>query len=132
VNELVERIVSNVGIDAATAEKAVGIIMNFLLNEGPRDKVRELLARIPGGEAYAAQAAEPAESGFGGFGGFGGLGSLMGGGMMKAFNELTGAGLNMAQIQAVTRETVHYARDKAGEDLVGQVVGSIPGLSQFV
>ena len=129
MNELVERIVSNVGIDAATAEKAVGIIMNFLLNEGPRDKVRELLARIPGGEAYAAQAAEPAESGFGSFGG---LGSLMGGGMMKAFNELTGAGLNMAQIQAVTRETVHYARDKAGEDLVGQVVGSIPGLSQFV
>ena len=129
MNELVERIVSNVGIDAATAEKAVGIIMNFLLSEGPRDKVRELLARIPGGEAYAAQAAEPAESGFGGFGG---LGSLMGGGMMKAFNELTGAGLNMAQIQAVTRETVHYARDKAGEDLVGQVVGSIPGLSQFI
>ena len=129
MNELVERIVSNVGIDAATAEKAVGIIMNFLLNEGPRDKVREVLARIPGGEAYAAQAAEPAESGFGGFGG---LGSLMGGGMMKAFNELTGAGLNMAQIQAVTRETMHYARDKAGEDLVGQVVGSIPGLSQFV
>ena len=129
MNELIERIVNNVGIDAATAEKAVGIIMNFLLNEGPRDKVRELLARIPGGEAYAAQAAEPAESGFGGFGG---LGSLMGGGMMKAFNELTGAGLNMAQIQAVTRETVHYARDKAGEDLVGQVVGSIPGLSQFV
>ncbi len=129
MNELVERIVSNVGIDAATAEKAVAIIMSFLLNEGPRDKVRELLARIPGGEAYAPQAAEPAESGFGGFGG---LGSLMGGGMMKAFNELTGAGLNMAQIQAVTRETVHYARDKAGEDLVGQVVGSIPGLSQFV
>ena len=129
MNELIERIVENVGIDAATAEKAVGIIMNFLLSEGPRDKVRELLARIPGGEAYAAQAAEPAESGFGGFGG---LGSLMGGGMMKAFNELTGAGLNMAQIQAVTRETVHYARDKAGEDLVGQVVGSIPGLSQFV
>jgi hypothetical protein len=130
VNELIERIVKNVGIDAATAEKAVGIIMNFLLSEGPRDKVRELLARIPGGEAYAAQAAEPAERS--GSGGFGGLGSLMGGGMMQAFNELTGAGLNMTQIQAVTRETVHYARDKAGEDLVGQVVGSIPGLSQFV
>ena len=128
MNELIERIVKNVGIDAATAEKAVGIIMNFLLSEGPRDKVRELLARIPGGEAYAAQAAEPAERS----GGFGGLGSLMGGGMMQAFNELTGAGLNMTQIQAVTRETVHYARDKAGEDLVGQVVGSIPGLSQFV
>ena len=127
MNELIERIVETVGIDAATAEKAVGIIMNFLLNEGPRDKVRELLARIPGGEAYAAQAAEPAAGG-----GFGGLGGLMGGGMMKAYNELTGAGLDMAQIQAVTRETMRYARDKAGEDLVGQVVGGIPGLSQFI
>ena len=130
MNELIERIVQNVGIDAATAEKAVGIIMSFLLSEGPRDKVRELLARVPGGEAYAAQASEPAAGG--GFGGFGGLGSLMGGGMMKAYNELTGAGLDMAQIQAVTRETMRYARDKAGEDLVGQVVGGIPGLSQFI
>ena len=128
MNELVERIVNRVGIDAATAEKAITIIMKFLQKEGPRDKVRELLTRVPGGDAYAAEAAGPAPSG--GFGGFGGF-SMMGG-AMAAFNELTALGLSMGQIQGVTRETVHYAKEKAGEDLVGQIVGSIPGLGQFV
>jgi hypothetical protein len=38
----------------------------------------------------------------------------------------------MGQIQGVTRETIAYAREKAGEDVVGQIVGAIPGLDQFV
>jgi hypothetical protein len=42
------------------------------------------------------------------------------------------AGLSMGQVQSVTREIVAYAREKAGEDTVGEVVGAIPGLSQFV
>ena len=38
----------------------------------------------------------------------------------------------MGQVQGVTREVIAYARDKAGEDAIGEVVGAIPGLSQFV
>jgi hypothetical protein len=38
----------------------------------------------------------------------------------------------MSQVQAVTRETIAYAREKIGEDAVGEIVGAIPGLSQFV
>ena len=38
----------------------------------------------------------------------------------------------MGQVQAVTRETIGYAREKAGEDAVGEIVGAIPGLGQFV
>jgi hypothetical protein len=35
-------------------------------------------------------------------------------------------------MQGVTRELIAFAREKAGEDAVGEIVGSIPGLSQFV
>jgi hypothetical protein len=42
------------------------------------------------------------------------------------------AGLSMSEVQAVTRETIGYAREKAGEDAVGEIVGAIPGLGQFV
>jgi hypothetical protein len=42
------------------------------------------------------------------------------------------AGLSMEQIQGVTRQTIAFAREKAGEDVVGEIVGAIPGLSQFV
>ena len=43
-----------------------------------------------------------------------------------------GIGLGMGEIQGVTQETVAFAKDKGGEDLVNDIVGSIPGLSQFV
>jgi hypothetical protein len=38
----------------------------------------------------------------------------------------------MGQVQAVTREIIGYSREKLGEDAVGEIVGAIPGLGQFV
>ena len=121
MDELIGRIVANVGVDRATAEKAVGIILQFLLKEGPVDKVRNLLDKLPG--ADAAIAAAPADSGSGG---------IFGGGVMAAGSRMMSVGLNMGQVQAVTRETISYAREKVGEDAVGEIVGAIPGLGQFV
>jgi len=37
MDELLDRLVANVGVDRAVAEKAVGIILAFLLKEGPPD-----------------------------------------------------------------------------------------------
>ena len=55
MDELVGRIVANVGIERPVAERAVGIILDFLATEGPADKVPALLARLPGStEAIAA------------------------------------------------------------------------------
>jgi len=45
---------------------------------------------------------------------------------------LMAAGLSMEQMQSVTRELIAHARETAGEDTVGEIVGSIPGLGQFV
>ena len=117
MDELVSQISSNVGIDEATARKAVSIILSFLSSEGPPDKVQELISAMPGLEEYIS-----AETGGGG-------GS---GGVMAVAGELQGIGLGMGEIQGVTQETVAFAKDKGGEDLVNEIVGSIPGLSQFV
>ena len=54
------------------------------------------------------------------------------GGIMGAGTKMMAAGLSMGQVQGVTREIIAYAREKAGEDAVGEIVGAIPGLSQFV
>jgi len=121
MDELIGRIVANVGVDRAAAEKAVGIILQFLLKEGPADKVRNLLDKLPG--ADAAIAAAPEDSGSGG---------IFGGGVMAAGSRMMSIGLSMGQVQAVTRETISYAREKVGEDAVGEIVGAIPGLGQFV
>jgi len=121
MDELVGRIVANVGIDKATAEKAVGIILQFLLNEGPADKVRNLIDKMPGADT-AIEAAPPDSS----------SGGIFGGGVMAAGSRMMSVGLSMGQVQAVTRETISYAREKVGEDAVGEIVGAIPGLGQFV
>lgn len=117
MDELLDRLVANVGIDRATAEKAVGIILAFLLKEGPADKVQALIDQMPGAEA-AMQAVESGGSGMGGIMGVG--------------TKLMAAGLGMTEMQSVTREIIAYSREKAGEDAVGEIVGSIPGLGQFV
>ncbi len=59
----------------------------------------------------------------------GGMGGMMG--AMAAFNALQSAGLGMGEIQGVTRQLVAYAKQHAGDELVDEVVGAIPGLSQF-
>jgi len=48
------------------------------------------------------------------------------------WGQMMAVGLSMGQVQGVTRETIAYAREKIGDDAVGEIVGSIPGLSQFV
>jgi hypothetical protein len=119
MDELIGRLVANVGVDRTAAEKAVGIVLHFLRKEGPPDKVQALLDRLPGADALMQ--AQPDEGG-----GFG-MGGIMGAG-----SKMRAAGLSMGQVQGVTREIIAYAREKAGEDEIGEIVGAIPGLSQFV
>jgi hypothetical protein len=124
MEELIARLVANVGIDRAAAEKAVGIIFDFLAKEGPADKVQPLLAKIPGAEAVMQKAAS---EGNGDDLMAGAMGGVMGAGM-----RMMSVGLSMGQVQSVTRAVIAYAREKAGEDAVGEIVAAIPGLAQFV
>ena len=119
MDELIARLVANTGVDREAAEKAVGIIFEFLRTEGPPDKVQALIERMPGAEALIK-----AQQGAGG--GFG-MGGIMGAG-----TKLMAAGLTMGQVQAVTRETIAFAREKVGDEAIGEIVGAIPGLGQFI
>ena len=118
MNELVERLVASCGVDPPAAEKAVGIILDFLRKEGPPDKVQALIDRLPGAQELISQQSES--------------GGFSVGGIMGAGTKMMAAGLSMGQVQGVTRETIAYAREKIGDDAVGEIVGAIPGLGQFV
>jgi hypothetical protein len=122
MGELVDQVVGNVGIDREVAERAVGIILDFLAAEGPADTVQALLERLPGAaEAVASARGESGGEPLAGAGGIMGVGS-----------RLMSAGLDMGEIQGVTRELIAYARDKAGDHDVDAIVQAIPGLSQFI
>jgi hypothetical protein len=121
MEELVARLVANVGVDRTAAEKAVGIILDFLRKEGPADKVQTLIDGLPGAEALLQAQASDA-----------GGGMFAMGGLMGAGSKMMAAGLSMGQVQGVTKETIGFAREKLGDDAVGEIVGAIPGLSQFI
>lgn len=120
MDELIGRLVANVGVERSVAEKALVIILDFLRKEGPAGTVGDLIDRLPGAEALLASQSEAG----------GGVFSM--GGIMGAGTKMMAAGLSMGQVQGITREIIAYAREKIGDDAVGEIVGAIPGLSQFV
>jgi hypothetical protein len=120
MDELTGRLAAKAGIDSALAEKTIGIMLGFLRNEGPSDKVQVLIDQIPGAEAAIAASSSP-----------GGLGRLMGGGLMALGTRLMAMGLGFSEIQSIARELFRFGRDKIGVDRMGEIIKGTPGLSQF-
>ena len=131
MEELIDRVSTAAGIEPETAQKAIGIILNFLQKEGPADEVNKVMEALPGArEAAAGAAVDEGQSGGGG----GLLGGLMGGGggLMGLASQLTGIGLGMGEMQTVGKEVFAFARERVGEDTVGAIAGAIPGMHQIV
>ncbi len=127
MEQLIERVSAAAGIEPETARKAIAVILSFLQKEGPPAEVGKVIDAIPGArDATTGATAEEAGGGF--------LGGLMGGsgGLMGLANRLSGLGLGMDEMHTVGREVFAFAREHAGEDTVGAIAGSIPGLGQFV
>ena len=123
MQELIARIVTKTGLDPKRAEKALGIMLSLVKTQGNQQKVGELFAKLPGADELARQ--------YSGNGSRGGLFGMLGG-PYAAISKLQAAGLNMDQIKQLGSETLAYAKEEAGDDLVKQVAGSIPGLSAYV
>ena len=129
MDDLIGRLVANTGVDRTAAEKAVGIILQFLRKEGPTEKVQALIQHMPGADS-AMLASSPRSRSPDMFGATSMLGAI--GGLTGTGTQMMAAGLSMGQIQAVTRETMTFSRENAGEDAVGEIAGAIPGLGQLV
>lgn len=129
MQELISRVAAKTGLAEAKAEKAVGIVLSLIRTQGDQRKVGELFARLPGADELALSHGGDGARG-------GGLLGLLGGGLMggplAAVAKLQAAGLSMEEIKGLGQETLAYAREKAGDGLVRDVAGSIPGLSSYV
>ena len=129
MQELIDRIAGKTGLAPETAEKAAGIMLSLVKSQGDKAKVDQLFAAIPGASDLADR--------HGSDGGKGGsLFNMLGGGMMGgplvAVTKLQSAGLNMDQIKTLSKETLGFAEEKAGKDLVRDVANSIPGISSYL
>jgi hypothetical protein len=126
---LIDRIVEKTGLTPGTAEKATGIMLSLVKTQGDKAKVDQLFDAIPGaGELAQLHGGDGAKGG--------GLLGMLGGGLMggplAAVSKLQAAGLNMDQIKVLGKETLGYAKEKAGDNLVKDVASSIPGISGYL
>jgi hypothetical protein len=128
MQELVARIADVTGLDPAKAETGLGIILSLIRNHGEPDKVAALFDKLPGADELAARQAAGTRGG--------GLLGRLGGGLMGAplvaVAQLQAAGFSMTQIKSLGSEVLEYAREKAGDRLVREAAGSIPGLSGYL
>lgn len=135
MQELIDRIVAGVGIDAELAQKAVGIILGLLKQGGPEDSVSQLLNALPGAQELIGQVTGGAGEESGGIGGmlgdtFGGM--MGGGGLMETVGQLNAAGIDNDQARSIGHEVLGFAREKAGADLVADITAAIPGLDALL
>jgi hypothetical protein len=134
MNEIVDQIATKAGISPDIAERAVGMMLGFLQREAPDGAVTKMIESIPGASDLVAQYNGDETTGGGGGGLLGGLLSAVGagGGLMALGQSLMSHGLSMGEISSLAKETISVAREHAGDEVVDEVVHSVPGLGQFI
>jgi hypothetical protein len=135
MDNVIARVATTANLSPEIARKTVALLADFIQREASEDGVKDLFEKAPELQAIIASAAPTGGEGMGyGLKGLMGIaaGAMGGGGLMALGGELMGLGLSMDQIQAAGREVFAYAREVAGDQTVGEIAASIPGLSQFI
>jgi hypothetical protein len=137
MDNVIARVAKAANLSPEVARKAVALVADFIQREASEDAVKDLFDKAPELQAIIASSATTGGEGMGSS-----LRGLMGiaagamggggGGLMALGGELMSMGLSMDQIQTAGKEVFAYAREVAGEEIVGEIAASIPGLSQFI
>jgi hypothetical protein len=135
VDNVIARVATAADLSPEVARKAVALIVDFVQREASADAVNELFRKAPALHAIVASGAPTGGEGMGfGLKGLMGIaaGAMGGGGLASLGVQLTGLGLSMDQMHTAAREVFSYAREVAGDQTIGEIAASIPGLSQFM
>lgn len=119
MQELITRVIQNVGIDEAMAKPAIGVVLNMLKSVLPDSVVSSLMGALPGADSLMEAGGEAGSGGIGGMLG-GALSSVTGGSagaITQAMGQLQSLGLNTEQAQGVAQQVVGFAKENAPADV---------------
>ena len=135
MDNLIARVATVTNLSPEVARKAVGLLADFIQREASEEAVKDLFEKAPELQAIIASSAPSGGEGMGlSLKGLMGIAAdaMGGGGLMALCGELMGLGLSLDQIQRGGREVFAYAREVAGDQTIGEITASIPGLSQII
>ena len=129
MQDLINRGVENVGIDAGVAQPAIGVFLNLLKLVLPDGVVSSLMGAIPGADALISAA--DSQAGGGGITGMlgGALSSVTGGStgaVTKALGQLQGLALDTDTSKSLVSEVVSFAKEQAPPDVVAAIAQNLP------
>ncbi len=153
MQEMIDRIAADTGVDPALAHKATAMIVNFIVGHAPAEYVDTIRRHVPDLDQTAAIGAAHAEAAPASGGGLmGALGGLMGGGglsgalggllggsdqgglgaAMAMLGRLQNDGLDLGQVQSIAGGLVDQLRRVAGDEVVDKMVADLPGVGRFL
>ena len=118
MDELIERIERKAGVAPDTARKSIAAILTYLDRNAPKVRMAELYVAMPEARGLVTKRR-------------GSIFSAFSGGLMGIYSQLTSAGFTVEQMQMAGEEVVAYAREKAGDAVVDDLIESTPGVRQL-
>jgi len=136
MDELIQKLTNQLGIDASVANNATGKVMAMVKQHAGDDLFAKITAAVPGASESAEQGAvEPAAASAGGGGMFGKLAGMAsgalggsGGGGLELGAALSSAGLDPSQLGGFVSTVVTFLKEKVGDDVMDQILAKFPVL----
>jgi hypothetical protein len=126
IDELIHEVAAKTRLDASQARILLADALALIRKHADPAKVAALFEATPGAEALAAGAAPLPKSGL-----LGGAMRMAGGGAladgMAVLQSLSKSGIVQADMQAALPIAVRWVKERAGADLLGEALQSIPG-----
>lgn len=132
MQEFIQAVMSQLGVNENQAQSATGGLLQFLKNQADGNEVHTLISKLPGAEDLMKSVGSGSP---GGGGLLGGLGAAIGGtagGSAGLLSLLQGSGLGGGTAGSFVKMFVDYAKQKAGPDLVEQVLAKVPALKSLM
>jgi len=132
IQQLIDQLVGQLGLDKGVAEKALGALFGLLQKEGDAGAVSALFDAVPGAADLAKSVG--GEAGGGGLlgGVAGALGGMLGGkagSTLSAVTAMQNSGLDMDQAKSMLPVVAGFLKENAGEETLMKALESVPALS---
>ena len=139
IDQFTQSAVGDLGVSEGAAKSAVGSILGEVQGKADANDFSQLMANIPGAEGLIGQAAGAAsgggDAGGGLMGGLSSVGTMLGGGSGSALGllgALGSSGLSTDQLGPFVSKFIGFAKESAGQALIGKILGKVPELAKLV
>ncbi|QDT06182.1 hypothetical protein K227x_45900 [Rubripirellula lacrimiformis] len=141
MDELIQQLISKLGIDESVANAATGKAMAMVKEHAGDELFGKIAAAVPGAVESAAAGSQDAAGGAAASGG-GMLGKLAGmassalggsaGGGLELGAALSGAGLDSDKMGGFVSMVIAFLKEKAGDEVMEQVLNKFPMLKTLL